>query len=78
MSRRRQIITAALIAAGALVYGISPIDIVPEFLAGPLGLSDDIVVMISAALGIWNVLRPSRVPGQGQAGSAPQPGPQQH
>ncbi|MGH3647201.1 MAG: YkvA family protein [Micromonosporaceae bacterium] len=34
----------ALIAA-ALVYAISPVDIIPELLLGPLGLFDDAVVV---------------------------------
>ena len=41
---------------GALAYGISPIDIIPEFL-GPIGLIDDGGVLICAAIAIWRLLR---------------------
>lgn len=62
MSKGRRILTAALVAAGALVYGVSPVDVIPEFLFGPLGLGDDVVVLVTAALGIWRILRPSAAP----------------
>jgi len=60
MTRGRQILTAAAIALGALVYGASPFDIVPEFLAGPLGFGDDAVVLVGAGIAIWQVLRRRR------------------
>lgn len=31
----------------SLIYVLSPIDIIPEFLVGPLGLLDDIVLIIA-------------------------------
>ena len=56
MSRNRAIISAILVAAGALVYGISPVDIIPELLTGPLGLIDDLAVFGTAGLAIYNLL----------------------
>ena len=56
MSRRRAIISAILVAAGALVYGISPVDIIPELLTGPLGLIDDLAVFGTASLAIYKLL----------------------
>ena len=64
MSRNRAIISAILVAAGALVYGISPVDIIPELLTGPLGLIDDLAVFCRAAqehdlirLELWDRIR---------------------
>lgn len=38
----------------ALVYVVSPVDVVPELLLGPLGLADDVAV---AALAITGLVR---------------------
>lgn len=56
MSRGRQIAAAVLVGIAALVYGLSPVDIVPELLTGPLGLADDLAVFIGAGLAIWKLL----------------------
>jgi uncharacterized membrane protein YkvA (DUF1232 family) len=56
MSRRRRILAAVLVAIGALVYGASPIDVIPELLTGPLGLADDFAVLAGAGFGIWKIL----------------------
>lgn len=56
MSRRRAIISAVLVALGAIAYGASPLDIVPELLAGPLGLADDLAVWVGAGFAIWKLL----------------------
>jgi len=52
----RRTVAAVLVGLGALVYGISPIDIIPEFL-GPIGLIDDGGVLIGAAIAIWQLLK---------------------
>jgi uncharacterized membrane protein YkvA (DUF1232 family) len=52
----RRTLAAILVGLGALAYGISPIDIIPEFL-GPIGLIDDGGVLIGAAIAIWRLLR---------------------
>jgi uncharacterized membrane protein YkvA (DUF1232 family) len=49
-------VAAALVAVGALVYGISPIDVIPELLTGPLGLADDLAVWLGAGTAIWKLL----------------------
>lgn len=67
MSRRRRLLAAALVAAAALVYGISPIDIIPELLTGPFGLADDLAVFAGAGLAIWKLLT-GRDPRSGDVG----------
>ena len=43
----------------AAIYLLSPIDVIPEALLGPLGLTDDVVaVAILAKLG-WSAIRPA-------------------
>ncbi|MBO3663029.1 YkvA family protein [Microbacterium stercoris] len=51
----RRIIGSVLVGAAAIVYGASPIDIIPELL-GPIGLADDAVVIAGAGLAIWRML----------------------
>lgn len=48
---------AVLIGLGALLYGASPIDVIPELFAGPLGFGDDALVLIAAGVAIWRILR---------------------
>jgi uncharacterized membrane protein YkvA (DUF1232 family) len=57
MTPRRKKIAAVLVAIGAVVYGASPIDIIPELFTGPLGLADDLAVWVGAAFGIYNLLK---------------------
>jgi len=57
MASDRSFLKAALIAGGALLYGASPIDVVPEFLAGPLGFGDDALVLVAAGVAIFRILR---------------------
>ena len=57
MQKDRSVLKAVLIGVGALLYGASPIDLIPEFLAGPLGFGDDAIVLIGAGVAIWRILR---------------------
>lgn len=57
MTRDYSVLKAVLIGAGALLYGASPIDVIPEILAGPLGFGDDALVLIAAGVAIWRILR---------------------
>jgi len=66
MTPRRRTISAILVAVGALVYGASPIDVIPELLTGPLGLVDDAAVWVGAAVWIYNLLK-----NRGQGGVNP-------
>lgn len=70
MDPRRRTLAAILVGIGALVYGISPVDIVPELLTGPLGLIDDGAVWVGAAIAIVKLLK-----GRGQmpGGTTPPP-----
>ncbi len=63
MTRSRRIIAAVLVGIGALVYGISPVDIIPELLAGPFGLADDLAVFAGAGFAIWKLLTGRGRPG---------------
>jgi hypothetical protein len=53
---KHPVLVSVLIAAGALLYGASPIDLVPELIAGPLGFGDDALVIVAAAVAIWRIL----------------------
>jgi uncharacterized membrane protein YkvA (DUF1232 family) len=57
---RRKTAAAVLVAAAAIVYGMSPIDIIPELLTGPFGLADDFAVFAGAGLTIWKLLSDRR------------------
>lgn len=63
MKRDYSTLKAVLVGAGALLYGASPIDIIPEILAGPLGFGDDALVLVAAGIAIWRILRGRQVRG---------------
>ena len=65
MTPGRRKIAAVLVAIGAILYGISPIDVIPELLTGPLGLIDDGGVLIGAGIAIWRLLSGRGKPGVG-------------
>ena len=54
------ILKVVLIGAGALLYGASPIDLIPEILAGPLGFGDDAVILVAAGVAIYRILKNRR------------------
>ena len=56
MSNGRRVAAAILVAIGALVYGVSPIDVIPELLTGPLGFADDLAVLAGAGFAIYKLL----------------------
>lgn len=43
----------------AAVYVLSPVDVVPEVLLGPLGLTDDVVALALIAKLGWSATRPA-------------------
>lgn len=57
MTPRRRVLAAVLVGIGALVYGLSPVDIIPELLTGPIGLIDDAAVWGGAIVGIVKLLQ---------------------
>lgn len=63
MSRNRRILAAVLVGVAALVYGLSPLDIIPELLTGPFGLVDDLGVLGGAAFAIVKLLTGGPKPG---------------
>ena len=69
MKRDHSTLKAVLIALGALLYGASPIDLIPEILAGPLGFGDDALVLIAAGVAIFRILK-GRATRQQQAASS--------
>lgn len=56
MSKGRAILASVLVALGAIAYGASPIDIIPEVIFGPLGLADDAAILVGAGFAIWKML----------------------
>ena len=54
---------------GALVYGVSPIDVIPELLTGPLGFADDLAVLAGAGFAIYKLLTGRNL--GGAAGTTP-------
>jgi uncharacterized membrane protein YkvA (DUF1232 family) len=56
MSNRRRVIAAILVGIAAVVYGISPLDLAPEAILGPLGLLDDLGIFAGAGIAIWKLL----------------------
>lgn len=77
MSRTRAIVSAVLVGLGAVAYGVSPIDVIPELLTGPLGFGDDLAVLAGAGFAIWKLLsgrdprRPETRPGTRTSPPAP-------
>lgn len=57
MQRDHSRLKAVLIGLGALLYTASPIDLIPEIIAGPLGFGDDAAVLIGASVAIYRILR---------------------
>jgi uncharacterized membrane protein YkvA (DUF1232 family) len=58
--RKRIPLTGAAALIGAVLYLISPVDAVPEFAFGPIGLLDDAGVLSLAAMYAAHVLRARR------------------
>jgi uncharacterized membrane protein YkvA (DUF1232 family) len=56
MTNGRRVVAAILVGVGALVYGISPVDIIPELLTGPFGFIDDLGVLGVAGFAIYKLL----------------------
>jgi uncharacterized membrane protein YkvA (DUF1232 family) len=56
MNRGRKNIAAVLVAVAAVLYGMSPIDVIPELLTGPLGLTDDLAVLLGAGVTVWKLV----------------------
>ena len=70
MNRSRRNISAVLVAMAAIIYGLSPIDVIPELLTGPLGLTDDLAVFVGAGVAVWKLLS-GRGPKPGEATPPP-------
>jgi uncharacterized membrane protein YkvA (DUF1232 family) len=67
---KHPVVVSVLIGLGALLYGASPIDLIPEVLAGPFGFGDDAVVLVAAGVAIWRILSNRR---RGGSASTEQP-----
>lgn len=70
----RSAVKAVLVALGALAYGVSPVDVIPDFLPA-IGLGDDAVVLVTAAVAILRIVMKARglrlrdAPGRATMGS---------
>jgi uncharacterized membrane protein YkvA (DUF1232 family) len=64
-------LSSKAVALGGVGYVISPIDLMPEILFGPLGLLDDLLVLAAALSRLLNDVHPDVVrahwPGRGDA-----------
>lgn len=76
MSNSRRIVSAVLVAIGAIVYGVSPVDVISELFVGPLGFGDDIAVLLGAGFAMWKLLtgrKPTTDETPGAGGVTPPP-----
>ena len=62
MSRGLRIAASVGIAIVAFIYGVSPVDLVPEIILGPIGYIDDAVAWVGAGFAIWKILKGGRGP----------------
>lgn len=56
--------------AGALVYLVSPVDVLPEVVLGPIGLVDDLGVMGAVGMFVYRLIQARR---GAVTGSGPEP-----
>ncbi len=56
-SRMRDVMKKALMAVGCIVYVISPVDLMPEALLGPIGLIDDLGALLVGIASAREALR---------------------
>ncbi|MFL0410877.1 DUF1232 domain-containing protein [Microbacterium paludicola] len=56
---KRKVAGAVLLGAAALLYGVSPVDIIPDVLL-PFGLADDATFLVGAGIGVWKLLSSAR------------------
>lgn len=56
---KRKVAGAVLLGIAGILYGVSPIDLIPDVLA-PLGLGDDAIAIAGAAIGAWRLLSSAR------------------
>ena len=54
-------LAAKLTAGAGLAYALSPIDLMPEILFGPLGVLDDLVVVAAAVSRVLNHVHPDLI-----------------
>jgi hypothetical protein len=71
MSRGLRIAASVGIAIVAFVYGVSPVDLLPEMILGPLGYIDDAAAWVGAGFAIWKILKGGRGPKLGPQKSQP-------
>ena len=56
MSNRNRKIAAAVVGIVAVIYTVSPLDFIPDWITGPLGFADDGVLDIGAIIAIVTLL----------------------
>lgn len=62
---KKKVVGAVLVGAAAVVYGVSPIDVIPELL-GPVGLADDAAVILAAVGVMAKLLSRTKKPGKSE------------
>ncbi|GAA3872659.1 DUF1232 domain-containing protein [Tessaracoccus defluvii] len=58
---KKKVIGAVATGVIAVLWGASPVDIIPDVL-GPIGFADDAAVLIAAAAIIWKLLSGAKKP----------------
>ena len=56
MSNRARKIAAIIIGIIAVIYSVSPLDFIPDWITGPLGFADDGVLDLGAIIAIVTLL----------------------
>ena len=56
MSNRTRKVVAVVIGIIAVIYTVSPLDFIPDWITGPLGFADDGTIDIAAIIGIVALL----------------------
>jgi uncharacterized membrane protein YkvA (DUF1232 family) len=56
MSNRARKIAALVIGIVALIYTVSPLDFIPDWITGPLGFADDGVLDLGAIIAIVSLI----------------------
>ncbi len=69
---KKKVVASVLIGAGALLYGVSPLDIVPDLL-GPVGLADDAVAILGAVAVIAKLVAGAKQPPTPEVSAAERP-----
>lgn len=68
---KKKAIGAVATGVVALIWGASPVDIIPDVL-GPIGFADDAAVLVAAAAIIWRLLSKAKKPAAAEVPAQPE------